>query len=130
MVDLPAAAQLTVIRKLAVAIPPDPAHLVAEALSEPIGSPSLEQLAVGGRSACILVCDVMRPVPNHLFLRPVIERLLRAGLVSKKITVLIATGLHRPNEGEELAELIGDRWVLERVSVSITIYTTTESTLI
>ena len=33
------------------------------------------------------------------------------------ITVLVATGLHRPNEGEELAEVVGDRWVLENVRV-------------
>ena len=33
------------------------------------------------------------------------------------ITVLVATGLHRPNEGEELAEVVGDPWVLETVPV-------------
>ena len=32
-------------------------------------------------------------------------------------TVLVATGLHRPNEGEELAELVGDPWVLDAVEV-------------
>ena len=34
------------------------------------------------------------------------------------ITVLVATGLHRPNEGAELAELVGDPWVLETVTVA------------
>ena len=34
------------------------------------------------------------------------------------ITVLVATGLHRPNEGQELAELVGDPWVLETVTVA------------
>ena len=34
------------------------------------------------------------------------------------ITVLVATGLHRPNEGEELAELVGDPWVFETVTVA------------
>ncbi len=33
------------------------------------------------------------------------------------ITVLVATGLHRPNEGPELAELVGDPWVLATVNV-------------
>jgi nickel-dependent lactate racemase len=36
----------------------------------------------------------------------------RAGIV-----ILVATGLHRPNEGPELAELVGDPWVLETVAV-------------
>ena len=35
----------------------------------------------------------------------------------EQITVLIATGLHRPNEGKELEELIGDPWVLENAKV-------------
>ena len=36
----------------------------------------------------------------------------RAGIPRDAITVLVATGLHRPNEGAELAELVGDPWVL------------------
>ena len=31
--------------------------------------------------------------------------------------MLVATGLHRPNLGDELAEVVGDPWVLERVRV-------------
>ena len=46
-----------------------------------------------------------------------IEDLLGAGISREAITVLIATGLHRPNEGGELAEVIGDPWVLEQVRV-------------
>jgi nickel-dependent lactate racemase len=33
------------------------------------------------------------------------------------ITVLVATGLHRPNEGAELEELVGSSWVMETVRV-------------
>ena len=33
------------------------------------------------------------------------------------IVVLVATGLHRPNEGDELARVIGDGWVLDNVRV-------------
>ena len=35
----------------------------------------------------------------------------------ERITVLVATGLHRPNEGAELAEVVGDPWVLDTVRV-------------
>jgi nickel-dependent lactate racemase len=31
--------------------------------------------------------------------------------------VLVATGLHRPNEGAELAEVVGDPWVFDNVKV-------------
>jgi nickel-dependent lactate racemase len=46
-----------------------------------------------------------------------IETMLAAGIPKDRITVLVATGLHRPNEGIELAELVGDPWVLENVMV-------------
>ncbi len=34
-----------------------------------------------------------------------------------RITILVATGLHRPNEGEELRDVVGDDWVLNAVRV-------------
>ena len=43
---------------------------------------------------------------------------MAAGMPAHGITVLVATGLHRPNEGEELAELVGDPWVMETVTVA------------
>jgi nickel-dependent lactate racemase len=43
--------------------------------------------------------------------------MLDAGIPRGRITILIATGLHRPNEGDELAQVIGDPWVLERIRV-------------
>ena len=39
------------------------------------------------------------------------------GLRPDAITVLVATGLHRPNEGQELEELVGSSWVMETVRV-------------
>ena len=56
-------------------------------------------------------------MPNHLFLRPMIETMVAEGIPLTAITVLVATGLHRPNEGAELAELVGDPWVLANVRV-------------
>jgi len=64
-----------------------------------------------------VICDITRPVPNGVFLRPLIESLVEAGVPVDGITVLVATGLHRPNLGSELAELIGDPWVQQHVSV-------------
>ncbi|MGP1395772.1 MAG: nickel-dependent lactate racemase [Inquilinaceae bacterium] len=116
-VTLPAAARPTVIRKPPLDIPGDPAAAIQAALDAPVGSGRLDQVARGAGSACILICDITRPVPNGLFLRPIIERLLAAGVPRDRITVLVATGLHRPNLGAELAELVGDPWVQETVRV-------------
>ena len=35
------------------------------------------------------------------------ETLERAGIHREKITILIATGIHRPNEGDELEQMVG-----------------------
>ena len=115
--SVPPGCRETLIRKQPRAPLPDPRSAIAEALARPIGAPSLTDYAGGKRSACILICDITRPVPNHLFLRPMIEQLLGAGIAPEAITVLIATGLHRPNEGEELARVVGDPWVLDKVRV-------------
>jgi nickel-dependent lactate racemase len=56
-------------------------------------------------------------VPNRLFLRPLITAMMAAGIPASAITVLVATGLHRPNEGAELEALVGDPWVLATVRV-------------
>jgi nickel-dependent lactate racemase len=116
-VSPPAGCVPTVIAKRAMPVLPDPAGAVARALAAPLGVPPLAELARGKRSACILICDITRPVPNGLFLPPLIRGLLDAGVPRAGITVLVATGLHRPNEGPELAELVGDPWVLETVAV-------------
>jgi nickel-dependent lactate racemase len=107
----------TVIAKHAMPVAPDPAASIARALAEPVGVPALRALARGKRSACILICDITRPVPNGLFLGPLVRGLLEAGVPRAGITVLVATGLHRANEGAELAELVGDPWVLDTVTV-------------
>jgi nickel-dependent lactate racemase len=116
-VALPASARATVIRKPAMPLPDDAGAAVTRALDHPVDVPELTRLASSARSACILICDITRPVPNALFLRPLIQRLLDAGLPRDAITILVATGLHRPNLGEELAELVGDEWVLRNIRI-------------
>ncbi|MFO1413649.1 MAG: nickel-dependent lactate racemase [Burkholderiales bacterium] len=116
-VPLPASARATVIGKRPLPVLADPHAAVRAALAQPVNARPYAELVRGRRSACILVCDITRPVPNHLFLRPLIEGLAAAGVPRERITVLVATGLHRPNEGEELAELIGDPWVFEHATV-------------
>ncbi|MBZ5667299.1 MAG: nickel-dependent lactate racemase [Acidobacteriia bacterium] len=116
-VRFPEHAEVTVIRKRSLPKLPDEQGAIRRALNAPIGSPPFHELVKGRRSACILICDITRPVPNRLFLRPMIEGLIAGGISADKITVLVATGLHRPNVGAELEEVVGDRWVLSTVRV-------------
>ncbi len=84
-----------------------PQAAIAEALAHPIGSRALAELPRGRRNACILVCDITRPVPNRQILPPLLRILEQQGIARRDILVLIATGLHRPNEGAELEEMLG-----------------------
>jgi nickel-dependent lactate racemase len=85
----------------------DPGRALSDALAKPIGSAPLAELARGRKSACILICDITRPVPNEFLMRQVLPTLENAGIPRDKILILIATGLHRPNLGDELVELVG-----------------------
>ena len=80
---------------------------VRNALSEPISSVPLIKVAEDRDSACVVISDVTRPVPNKIILPPILTTLEQSGIPRDKITILIATGIHRPNEGKELEEMVG-----------------------
>lgn len=86
----------------------DPEAALEDALANPIGARPLAELARGKRTACVVVCDITRPVPNAMILPPLLRTLEAAGVPRAGITILVATGLHRPNEGAELVELVGE----------------------
>ncbi|NKB69593.1 MAG: nickel-dependent lactate racemase [Candidatus Latescibacteria bacterium] len=79
-----------------------------DALRRPIGTPSLRTLARGRRDACIVIADITRPVPNATILPPMLRILEEEGIPRDRIVILIGTGLHRPNEGAELVQLVGE----------------------
>ncbi len=106
-VDLPDANVVGPLTLRPVEPLPDPAGDVERKLLEPTGTAPLLELARGKRTACVLICDVTRPVPNELLLTPILRTLEEAGVPRAGICVLIATGLHRPNLGAELVELVG-----------------------
>ena len=85
----------------------DPAAAVAECLSAPTGTPPLAELARGRRDACVVICDITRPVPNRILLPQILGTLEAAGIPRDKILILVATGLHRPNLGDELLPVSG-----------------------
>ena len=96
------------VLEIAESVPlPDENGAVREALARPIASPPLAELAGGRESACIVISDITRPVPNKVILPPLLEVLEQSGIPREKITILIATGIHRPNNTEELETMVG-----------------------
>ena len=100
--------EVTVVRKPKMNIHNAPAAAVERALRAPVGCDKFVKPNGPDTSVCILVCDITRPVPNGVILPVLVRYLIEVGVDAKDITILVATGLHRPNEGEELAEVIGD----------------------
>ncbi len=93
---------ITPVEAAAVA---DPLRSVAEAIDSPLGGQKLSDFA-GARSAAIAINDKTRPVPLGLLLPPLLQRLEALGLPPPAITLLIATGTHRPMPPDEFAAVL------------------------
>lgn len=83
----------------------DPGKTLATALSQPIGTAPLADLAKDRESACIVVSDDTRPVPNRLLLPAILKTI---GAHVRRCTVLVASGLHHPLGQGAIQELLGD----------------------
>ena len=86
----------------------DPEKAVAAAIETPIGTPPLREIARGRKSACVLVCDITRPVPNRTILGPMLKVLHEVGISREGVLILVATGLHRPSTPAEKVEMLGE----------------------
>ncbi len=95
----------------------DPVQATRDALSDPIESKPLGEIADGRANACIVVSDITRPVPNPVILPPILATLAEAGIPAERVTILIATGLHRPATDEEIREICGDAVMVSGVQV-------------
>lgn len=96
-----------VVEPHAMPVIQDPEGSVRAALKGPIDALPLAQLAKGRKTACVVISDITRPVPNRVILPPLLRTLESAGIERNRTTILIATGTHRPNLGEELVSLVG-----------------------
>ncbi len=85
----------------------DPAAAVEQSLERPRACEPLARIAAGRQSACVVISDVTRPVPNPLLLRPILSTLDAAGVPPERTVILVATGMHRPSTPEEHERLVG-----------------------
>ncbi len=83
------------------------AEIIRDALEHPIGTPKLDELAVGKKKVVVVTSDHTRAVPSRLTL-PILLGEIRKGSPDADITILIATGLHRATTEEEQRRMFGD----------------------
>ena len=84
--------------------------LVQEALASPIGTERLCDMAEGKKKVLIITSDHTRAMPSQITMPLLLEEVRRKN-PSADITILIATGLHRPTTEEEQRARFGDRIV-------------------
>jgi len=112
-VDLPKEST-TVIEPVFVDGLPDERGAVEKALKAPIESPPLASLGGKESRVAIAVCDVTRPMPSHIVLPEILQQL--KDVPKENVTILVATGTHRPSSRNELERMLGSG-VLEEFTV-------------
>ena len=88
----------------------DPITKIRESIKNPLESKSLYEMIKVKKDLyriCVVVSDSTRPVPSHIILEALIRELSEYGIQDSQISVLIATGLHRPSREEELENILG-----------------------
>jgi len=106
-VPIPAGHPVEVLEKHPVPVIDDPTARLQHSLEHPTAAPPLREIARGRRDAVIVVSDLTRPVPNATLLPPILDALSEGGLALEAVTILVATGLHRPNTPAELDIMLG-----------------------
>jgi nickel-dependent lactate racemase len=81
--------------------------VLLEALRRPVAGPPLRSVVRAGQTVAVSVCDITRPQPRRPMLRALLDEL--EGVVRPQdVTVLVATGTHRPSTPAELGEMLDD----------------------
>jgi lactate racemase len=98
-----------------------PEELVEASLDHPIGSPKLEELVRGKKNIVIISSDHTRPIPSKI-ITPILLRRIRSAQPDASITILVATGFHRPSTHQELIDKYGQD-ILEHEQIVIHVST-------
>jgi nickel-dependent lactate racemase len=97
----------------------NPIEAIKSAILNPLGGIKLSEI-INTKSilkdVCIVIDDATRPVPSHLVLTALIELLHKYGISDSQIIVLIATGLHRKSNEQEIERMVG-RELVDRIKI-------------
>jgi nickel-dependent lactate racemase len=85
------------------------ADQVIRAVDGPIGALPLKDALSSRRpgAVVVVVSDITRPIPYSTFLPQLLAYMEKAGVPRNDITVLVATGMHRPSTSAERSEMFG-----------------------
>jgi nickel-dependent lactate racemase len=105
-VSLPAD-RTTVVTPLPQPAAPDAPAALRDALRAPVAGPPLRDLVRQNDSIAVSLCDITRPQPREAMIRALVDEL--DGIADRSaFTLLVATGTHRGNTGDELRQMLGE----------------------
>ena len=108
-VDVPEKNLLGIITSKPLKGLPDAGKALLEGIKNPIACSPLKDKIRDKKNICIIISDSTRAVPTKLILDVLLTELAGYGIEKDMITILVATGLHRPNLGSELEGLVGEK---------------------
>jgi nickel-dependent lactate racemase len=82
---------------------------VKDSLASPNGSTRLSEIIKHGYKVTIIVTDITRPCPDKQLLPPILAELRNAGIPEEQISLVIATGMHRPMTVQECVDKFGEQ---------------------
>jgi len=80
---------------------------IESAFENPIGAPTIEELARGKRRVSIAVDDISRPTPAARLMPTLMRRLEKAGVDLDQVRVVLGIGTHRPMIKADIVKKIG-----------------------
>ncbi len=89
---------------------------IREAFANPIGSPTLSEVAKGKTSAAILVDDLTRPTPAGRLIPYVLEELEKGGIHEDQVRIIGAVAAHRAMIREDFVKKLGQD-IVDRMQV-------------
>lgn len=87
---------------------PDATAEIERALTNPIGSKKLTDIATAECKVAIVVDDATRHAPSNIMLPPVLHELNSAGVKDENVTIIFGCGTHRAVTDEEAKRLVGE----------------------
>jgi len=86
----------------------DLAQVVSQALESPLGSPRLRDLVQSNDRLAVIISDATRSSPSRFLLDGIVRELEQAGVPLQNVTIVVATGTHRPSTPGELVAMLGE----------------------
>jgi len=89
---------------------------IETAINNPLGTPTLQEIAKGKQNAVIVVEDISRPASLEGILNFIIDQLNIVGMKTNNITIIYAIGAHRPLDRRDSIKKVG-RSIVDRINI-------------